>query len=87
MLVGVIPRLMRAEGSMKSVSGAQLLMRTRPDVLCGHMLYLAEQPQAETEMMRQYGNVSMLVCGETAPADSIHFDSENYVQQLSQIAL
>ena len=87
MLVGIIPRLMRAEGSMNSISGAQLLLRTRPDILCGHMIYLAEQPQAETEMMRGFGNVSMLVCGETVPTDSIHFDSENYAQQLSQIVL
>lgn len=87
MLIGIIPRLMRAEGSLTSVSGAELLLRTRPDVLCGHMIYLAEQPQAEVEWMRQFGNVSMLVCGKTVSGDSRYFDSENYAQQLSQIAL
>ena len=86
-LVGIIPRLMRAQGKRDGVSGADLLLRTRPDALCTHMLYLAEQPQPEAEMLRQFGNVSMLLCGETVPADSIYFDSENYTQQLSHILM
>ena len=86
-LVGIIPRLMRAEGKREGISGAELLLRTRPDALCSHMLYLAQEPQPEAEQLRQFGNVTMLVCGDTVPADSIHFDRVNYAQQLSQIVM
>lgn len=86
-LVGVIPRLMRAAGKPGGVSGAELLARTRPEALCSHMLYLAAEPSAETERMREFGNVTMLLCAENGPADSIFFDADNYELQLSQIDL
>lgn len=86
-LVGILPRLMRATGKPDGVSGADLLVRTRPDALCSHMLYLAAEPSAETQQMREFGNVTMLVCSENAPADSIIFDAVHYPQQLSQIDL
>ena len=86
-LVGVIPRLLRATGAQDSVSGAALLLQTRPEVLCAHMVYLAETPQSEVVEMQRYGHVTMLVCGEAAPEDAILFNEEDYSHQLTQIEI
>ncbi|MBR2310450.1 MAG: DUF58 domain-containing protein [Oscillospiraceae bacterium] len=86
-LVGVIPRLLRATGAQDSVSGAALLLQTRPEVLCAHMVYLAETPQSEVVEMQRYGHVTMLVCGEAAQEDAILFNEEDYSHQLTQIEI
>ena len=86
-LVGIIPRLMRATGVKEGVSGAGLLMQSRADALCSHMVYIAEEPQSEVMEMQQFGHVSMLLCGKTAMDGAILFDPEHYEKQLSQIDL
>ena len=86
-LVGVIPRLLRAAGAKDTVSGAALLLQTRPEALCSHMVYIAEQPQSEVLEMQRYGHVTMLVCGGDAPAGAILFNEEDYAQQLMQIEI
>ena len=86
-LVGIIPRLLRASGSKEGISGAALLLQTRPDALCTHMVYLAEEPQLEVTEMQRYGHVTILACGEDAPADAILFNEEDYVHQLTQIEI
>ena len=86
-LVGIVPRLLRATGSKEGASGAALLLQTRPDALCAHMVYLAEEPQPEVAQMQHYGHVTVLACGEDAPEDAVLFNEADYVQQLTQIEI
>ena len=86
-LVGVIPRLLRATGAKDGVSGAALLLQTRPEALCAHMVYIAESPQSEVMEMQRYGHVTMLVCGEDAPEGAILFNEEDYGHQLTLIEI
>ena len=83
--VSVIPRLMSAAGKKDGISGADLLVRTRPDALCGHMLYLAQTVQSEVMQMQQFGSVTVLTCGNLVACDGITFDATNYSRQLSKI--
>ena len=85
--VAIIPRLLRATGSPGAVSGAGLLMQTRADALCAHMVYIAHEPKSEVMDMAQYGHVTMLLCGEKMLDGAVHFDAENYIQQLSEIEI
>lgn len=86
-LVAIIPRLLRATGSKEGVSGAALLLQTRADALCSHMVYLAEEPQSEVMELQRYGHVTILACGEDAPEGSVLFNEEDYVQQLTEIEI
>ena len=86
-LVGVIPRLLRATGTKDGVSGAGLLLQTRPEALCAHMVYIGENPQGEVLDMGRYGHVAMLLCGEEIPEGAVSFDPENYTRQLAEIAI
>lgn len=86
-LVGIIPRLLRATGSKEGVSGAALLLQTRPDALCSHMVYLAEEPQDEVTQLQSYGHVTILACGEDAPEGAVLFNEEDFVQQLTEIEI
>lgn len=61
--VAIIPRLLRATGIREGVSGAGLLMQTRADALCAHMVYIAENAQSEVAAMQRYGHVTALLCG------------------------
>ena len=86
-LVGIIPRLMRATGRKDGISGAELLLQTGGHALCGHMVYLAQEPQQGAGELCRYGHVTMLLCGETSLAGARMFDPVNYKEQLSQINL
>lgn len=86
-LVAIIPRLLRATGVRSGLSGAGLLVQTRPDALCAHMVYLAEEPQTEVEEMQRYGNVTMMLCGEILFEGAILFDETSYREQLTQIEI
>lgn len=86
-LVGIIPRLMRATGRKEGVSGAELLLSTCGHALCGHMVYLAMEPQQGAAEMCRYGHVTMLLGGETSLAGARMFDPVNYKEQLLQIEL
>ena len=85
--VGIIPRLLRATGSREGISGAGLLMQTRADALCAHMVYIAQEPQNEVMDMAQHGHVTMLLCGEKMLEGAVRFDAESYIQQLSEIEI
>ena len=76
-----------ATGAKDTASGAALLIQTRPEALCAHMVYIAEEPQNEVMEMQRYGHVTMLVCGEEAPQGAILFNEEDYAQQLTQIEI
>lgn len=85
--VGIIPRLLRATGTKEGVSGAGLLLRDRPDALCAHMVYIAEEVQGEAMDLCRYGHVTMLLCGEEGPADAVRFDETDYIRQLAEIMI
>lgn len=84
-LVGVIPSLLRAAGRSSGVGGASLLVQTRPDVLCGHMVYIGEEPCADVLQMQRLGHVTALLCGESPLEGSIPFDVGRYREQLGEI--
>lgn len=86
-LVAVIPRLLRATGSKEAAGGVSLLLQTGMDALCGHMVYIAEEPQSDVMELQRYGHVTMLLCGETALDGAIRFDPYDYPQQLAQIEI
>lgn len=85
--VGIIPRLLRATGVKKGMSGAGLLLQTRADALCAHMVYIAENPQSEVMDMQRYGHVSMLLCGNTAIDGAVCFNETDYIKQLTEIEI
>ena len=84
-LVGVIPSLLRAAGRSSGVGGASLLVQTRPDALCGHMVYIGEEPCADVLQMQRLGHVTALLCGESPLEGSIPFDVGRYREQLGEI--
>ena len=84
-LVGVIPSLLRAAGQRDGVGGASLLVQTRPDALCGHMVYIGEEPCADVLQMQRLGHVTALLCGESPLEGSIPFDVGRYREQLGEI--
>ena len=86
-LVAVIHRLLRAAGAKDSVSGATLLLQTGADALCGHMVYIAQEPQSDVMELRRYGHVTMLLCGEIPLEGAVRFDPYDYPQQLAQIEI
>ena len=84
-LVGVIPSLLRVAGRSSGVGGASLLVQTRPDALCGHMVYIGEEPCADVLQMQRLGHVTALLCGESPLEGSIPFDVGRYREQLGEI--
>lgn len=86
-LVGIVPRILRAAGKSMGDTGAELLIQTRPDALCGHMVYIAPRIGEEAMGLRQFGNVRMLLCGEGGMDDAIVFDPEHYREQLARIEI
>ncbi len=85
--VGVIPRILRATGAKSGVSGAGLLMQTRADALCAHMVYIAQEPQSEVMDMQRYGHVTMLLCGGAAFDGAVCFNEKDYVRMLTEIEI
>lgn len=85
--VGIIPRLLRATGCKEGVSGVGLLMQTRADALCSHMVYIAQTPQSEVADMQRYGRVTMLLCSEENWADAVYFNETDYLHQLTEIEI
>lgn len=86
-LIGIIPRLMRATGTKEGLSGAELLLQTGEHALCGHMVYLAENPAPGAAELSRYGHVTMLVSGEHAAVGARTFDAQHYPEQLSFIEI
>ena len=85
--VAIIPRLLRATGAKEGMSGAGLLMQTRTEALCAHIVYLAETPQSEVAEMQRYGHVTMLLCGEQGMDGALCFNERDYIQQLQEIEI
>ena len=85
--VGIIPRLLRATGAKEGMSGAGLLIQTRPEELCAHMVYIAETPQGDVMEMQRYGHVTMLLCGDAALEGAVFFNETDYIKQLTEIEI
>lgn len=86
-LVGILPKLLSVRGQENGTAGAGLLPLTRPDALCGHMVYLANTPAPEVEAWSGFGQLTVLTCGPTAPDHAIAFDAEQYAAQLGLLSL
>jgi hypothetical protein len=86
-LIAVIPRLMRATGIREGVSGAGLLLNTRLDALCAHMVYIAENAQDEMLALAEFSRVCPVICGASGVENAQIFDALHYQEQLRQIAL
>lgn len=86
-LIAVIPRLMRATGIKEGVSGAGLLLNTRLDALCAHMVYIAENAQDEILALAEFSRVCHVICGASGVENAQIFDALHYQEQLRQIAL
>ena len=85
--VGIIPRLLRATGAKEGMSGAGLLIQTRSEELCAHMVYIAETPQSDVMEMQRYGHVTMLLCGDAALDGAVYFNETDYIKQLTEIEI
>lgn len=85
-LIGFIPRLLCTPGTKEGTSGVSLLLGSG-EPLPAHIVYIAEEPGSEVMELRRTSCVTMLLCGETQPEGAIHFDPENYEEQLSQIEI
>ena len=76
-LIAVLPRLLSARGGGREHhSGAALLMQTRPDVLCSHMVYVAGTPAPEIRDWHSFGILTIVTPDET-----------NYPAQLAALKL
>lgn len=84
-LVGIVPRILRATGKKDGAYGAELLVQTRPDALCGHMVYITREDRGE--VLRQFGNVRTLLCADKAADGAIMFDAALYREQLARIVI
>lgn len=85
-LIAILPRLLSAAGSMECDSGAALLLQTRPDALCGHMVYVSHTPAAEVLDWSSYGHLTVLAVSNGG-VDAIRFDETNYPTQLAVLVI
>lgn len=86
-LIGALPRLLSAAGTHTGDSGAGLLVQSRPDALCSHMVYLANSPAPEVLEWYGHGHVTLLTCSDADFADAVRFGVKNYPTQLSMLEL
>lgn len=85
-LIAVLPRLLSARGSGECDAGAALLMQTRPDALCSHMIYVAHTPAAAVMEWQGYGHLTVLAASNGG-VDAIRFDETNYPTQLAVLVI
>lgn len=85
-LIAILPRLLSAAGSGECDSGAALLLQTRPDALCCHMVYVAHTPAAEVLDFSSYGHLTVLAVSNGG-VDAIRFDETNYPTQLAVLVI
>lgn len=86
-LIGALPRLLSAAGSTTGDSGAGMLLQSRPESLCSHMVYLGCSPAPEVLQWQGHGNVTVLTCSDTAFDGAVHFDETDYSAQLNMLEL
>lgn len=82
-LIGVLPRLLSAAGAMEGDTGAGLLLRTHPDELVSHMIYIANRPAAEVPDWCSFGMLTVLSTSDAPFENAIHFDPVGISTQLA----
>lgn len=85
-LIAVLPRLLSAQGSGECDAGAALLMQTRAEALCSHMVYIAHAPAPEVLEWQSYGRLAVLAASDGC-VDAIQFDETNYPAQLAVLVI
>ena len=86
-LIAILPRLLSAQGGgHESHAGAALLMQTRPDALCSHMVYVAHTPAPEVLDWNGYGRLTVLAASDGG-VDGLRFDETNYPTQLASLVI
>jgi hypothetical protein len=85
-LIAVLPRLLSAQGSGECDAGAALLVQTRAEALCSHMVYVAHTPAAEVLDWSSYGHLTVLAVSNGG-VDAIRFDETNYPTQLAVLVI
>lgn len=85
-LIAVLPRLLSARGGRDRDSGAALLVQTRPDALCSHMVYMAHTPNPAVLDWQGHGHLTVLAVSEGYDA-ALRFDETNYPAQLSALVI
>lgn len=86
-LIAILPRLLSAQGgNYESHTGAALLMQTRPDALCSHMVYVAHTPAPEVLDWNGYGHLTVLAASDCG-IDALRFDETNYPSQLASLVI
>lgn len=87
-LIAVLPRLLSAApGGFDCHAGAALLMQTRPDALCSHMVYVANIPAPEVLEWHGFGHLTVLAASDAAVDGAMQFDETNYPAQLAVLEL
>ena len=85
-LIAVLPRLLCARGRGECDAGAALLMQTRPEALCSHMVYVSHTPATEVLDWSSYGHLTVLAVSNGG-VDAIRFDETNYPTQLAVLVI
>ena len=86
-LVGVIPGALKAAGKKTGVGGAEMLISTASHALCAHMIYIAEKPQSGAQELHNFGETTMLLCGDSSYNEAIVFDCEHYKDQVQHLRI
>lgn len=85
--VAVLPRVLMASGQKKGASGVELLLQTRPELLCGHMVYLAQEPQPGVLELCRWGRTTLLLCGNTPLEGAKQFTPRDYGKLLANLEI
>ena len=85
-LIAILPRLLSAAGSGECDSGAALLLQTRTEALCSHMVYVAHTPAAQVLDWNGYGHLTVLAASDGYEA-AVRFDETNYSSQLAALVI
>lgn len=85
--VAVLPRVLMATGQKKGPSGVELLLQTRPELLCGHMVYLAQEPQPGILELCRWGRTTVLLCGNTHLEGAKCFTPGDYGTKLTNLEI
>lgn len=85
--VAVLPRLLMAAGQQKGESGVELLLQTRPELFCGHMIYVAQEPQPGILELCRWGHTTLLLCGNTPLEGAKMFTPGDYGKMLANLEI
>ena len=85
-LIAVLPRMLSAGSGTECDPGAALLLQTRPDALCSHMVYVAHTPAPEVLDWQTFGRLTVLAVSEGYDG-ALRFDETNYPAQLASLVL